>query len=105
MQFFHGRSVRPLGRPRHLLSNGNDGESIRMRLLRFGANGEEKPGLLDDEGAIRDLSGTIVDLTPDLLDDASLARLEAIDPASLPRVKGSPRFGIPVAGSRKFIAI
>jgi 2,4-diketo-3-deoxy-L-fuconate hydrolase len=76
-----------------------------MRLLRFGANGEEKPGLLDDEGAIRDLSGTIVDLTPDLLDYASLARLEAIDPASLPRVGGSPRIGVPVAGTRKFIAI
>jgi 2-keto-4-pentenoate hydratase/2-oxohepta-3-ene-1,7-dioic acid hydratase in catechol pathway len=76
-----------------------------MRLLRFGANGEEKPGLLDDEGAIRDLSGTIVDLTPDLLDYASLARLETIDPASLPRVEGSPRIGVPVASSRKFIAI
>ncbi|HEX7853435.1 MAG TPA: fumarylacetoacetate hydrolase family protein [Sphingobium sp.] len=76
-----------------------------MKLLRFGPAGQEKPGTIDAQGVLRDLSGHIADLTPELLDEAGLARLAAIDPASLPRISGDVRLGVPVAGSRKFIAI
>ena len=76
-----------------------------MKLLRYGVAGREKPGLLDSHGAIRDLSGRISDLTPDQLAPAKLAALAAIDPATLPVVQGKPRLGLPVAGTRKFIAI
>ena len=68
-----------------------------MRLLRYGEMGAEKPGLLDADGRIRDLSGQIDDLTPDQLGPAKLAALAALDPASLPQVDGSPRLGVPIA--------
>ncbi|WP_426041024.1 fumarylacetoacetate hydrolase family protein [Brevundimonas sp. TWP2-3-4b1] len=76
-----------------------------MKLLRYGPSGHEKPGMLDGDGVIRDLSGHVADITPDLIHGEGLARLRAIDPASLPVVEGAPRHGVPVAGSRKFIAI
>jgi 2-keto-4-pentenoate hydratase/2-oxohepta-3-ene-1,7-dioic acid hydratase in catechol pathway len=76
-----------------------------MKLLRYGPLGSEKPGLLDAEGQIRDLSGHIADITPAQLSKDSLAALADIDPASLPLVEGSPRYGVPVSGSGKFIAI
>jgi len=76
-----------------------------MKLLRYGPKGLEKPGFLDSEGRIRDLSGLVPDITPDLLHGAGLARLKAVDPESLPLVEGEPRLGTPVNGSRKFIAI
>lgn len=76
-----------------------------MKLLRYGPKGLEKPGLLDGEGRIRDLSGHVPDITPDLLHGEGLARLRAVDPESLPVVEGEPRLGTPVQGSRKFIAI
>ena len=76
-----------------------------MKLLRYGPKGLEKPGLLDGEGRIRDLSGLVSDITPDLLHGEGLARLKAVDPESLPLVEGEPRLGTPVNGSRKFIAI
>ncbi|RZJ01375.1 MAG: FAA hydrolase family protein [Brevundimonas sp.] len=76
-----------------------------MKLLRYGAKGAEKPGLLDGEGRIRDLSGVVADITPAQLGGEALAALKAIDPASLPLVEGQPRYGVPVNGSRKFIAI
>jgi len=76
-----------------------------MKLLRYGPKGLEKPGLLDGEGRIRDLSGLVPDITPDLLHGEGLARLKAVDPESLPLVEGEPRLGTPVNGSRKFIAI
>jgi 2,4-didehydro-3-deoxy-L-rhamnonate hydrolase len=76
-----------------------------MKLLRYGPVGREKPGLLDSSGVIRDLSGRISDLTPDQLAPAKLAALAALDPKTLPSVDGSPRIGVPVSGSRKFIAI
>lgn len=76
-----------------------------MKLLRYGPKGLEKPGLLDGEGRIRDLSGHVADITPDLLHGAGLARLQAVDPESLPLVEGEPRLGTPVHDSRKFIAI
>ncbi len=76
-----------------------------MKLLRYGPAGQEKPGLLDAEGAIRDLSGHLSDIGPAELSPEGLARLAAIDPASLPKVENAVRYGVPFAGSRKFIAI
>ena len=76
-----------------------------MKLLRYGPKGDEKPGTLDAEGRIRDLSGVVADITPEQLYGPALAALKAIDPTSLPLVEGQPRYGVPVKGSRKFIAI
>ena len=76
-----------------------------MKLLRYGPKGHEKPGLLDADGRIRDLSGVVADLTPDQLWGAGLAALKAVDPKTLPLVEGQPRYGVPVNGVRKFIAI
>ncbi len=76
-----------------------------MKLLRYGPKGQEKPGLLDATGTIRDLSAHVADITPDVLSPAGLARIAAIDPASLPAVEGSPRYGVPINGVRKFIAV
>lgn len=76
-----------------------------MKLLRYGPAGRERPGLLDAAGHVRDLSGTIDDLTPHTLAPASLERLARLDSASLPRVDGAPRLGVPVKGIGKFIAI
>ena len=76
-----------------------------MKLLRFGPLGSEKPGLLDADGRIRDLSGVLADITPDALSPASLATLAAIDPTSVPLVDGNPRHGVPVKNPGKFIAI
>lgn len=74
-----------------------------MKLLRYGPAGQEKPGLLDHAGVIRDLSGVIADLDPASLVD--LDRLRALDPVSLPAVSGNPRIGCPVARVGKFICI
>jgi 2-keto-4-pentenoate hydratase/2-oxohepta-3-ene-1,7-dioic acid hydratase in catechol pathway len=76
-----------------------------MKLLRYGPAGQEKPGLLDANGVLRSLGAHIPDLSGPHLSAQSLARLAALDPADLPAVEGRPRFGVPVAGSRKFIAI
>jgi 2,4-diketo-3-deoxy-L-fuconate hydrolase len=76
-----------------------------MKLVRYGAAGAEKPGLVDVNGAVRDLSGVIADISGLVLSDESIARLKAIDPNSLPKVDGTPRFGAPVANVGKFIAI
>jgi len=76
-----------------------------MKLLRYGPQGQEKPGLVDAEGRIRDLSGMVADLGPAEISPEGLARLKALDPAALPVVEGSPRLGVPVAGTRKFLAI
>jgi ureidoglycolate lyase len=76
-----------------------------MRLLRHGRSGAEKPGLLDAEGRIRDLSGHIDDITPALLANGRLSRLAGLDPASLPRVEGQPRLGPPIAGVPNLVCI
>jgi hypothetical protein len=76
-----------------------------MKLLRYGRPGEEKPGLLDGDGAIRDLSAHIADLTPATITIEAIEGLKAIDPASLPKIEGEQRCGIPVNGIGKFIAI
>ncbi len=76
-----------------------------MKLLRYGPAGQERPGLMADDGTIRDLSGVISDITGAVLAPESLAKLTALDVASLPVVEGTPRYGAPVAGVPKFIAI
>src|SRR6187397_1807826 len=76
-----------------------------MKLLRYGSPGAEKPGLLDSTGAIRDLSGVIPDIAGDVLLPASIAKLQKIDPASLPRVGGTPRIGPCFGRVGNFIAI
>ncbi|MFO7805622.1 MAG: fumarylacetoacetate hydrolase family protein [Paracoccaceae bacterium] len=76
-----------------------------MKLLRFGERGAEKPGMLDNDGAIRDLSGVIPDLAGDALAPASLSRLAMLDLEELPVVEGDPRLGAPIAGTGKFICI
>jgi 2-keto-4-pentenoate hydratase/2-oxohepta-3-ene-1,7-dioic acid hydratase in catechol pathway len=76
-----------------------------MKLLRFGPAGEEKPGLLDADGIIRDLSGHISELGGAALAPASLARLAALRTDSLPRVAGTARLGPCVSGVSKIIAV
>jgi 2,4-didehydro-3-deoxy-L-rhamnonate hydrolase len=76
-----------------------------MKLVRFGNPGAEKPGLIDGNGAIRDLSAHVADFTGANLSPATLGKLRAIDPASLPTAPAGVRLGPPVAGTRSFIAI
>jgi 2,4-didehydro-3-deoxy-L-rhamnonate hydrolase len=76
-----------------------------MKLVRYGAKGAEKPGLIDKSGQLRDLSAHIRDLDGEAYSPASLKKLAEIDPASLPAVSGNPRLGAPVTGISKFVAI
>jgi 2-keto-4-pentenoate hydratase/2-oxohepta-3-ene-1,7-dioic acid hydratase in catechol pathway len=76
-----------------------------MKLLRYGPIGQEKPGALDAQGHIRDLSAVLPDLTPDWLTPKQLAVLSAIDLTTMPIVEAGVRMGVPVAGIRQFIAI
>ncbi|MDB5774294.1 MAG: ureidoglycolate lyase [Herbaspirillum sp.] len=74
-----------------------------MKLLRYGQSGQEKPGLLDSTGRIRDLSAHIHDVNGAALDAATLARLSALDPTTLPQVDGNPRIGACVGNIGKLI--
>jgi len=76
-----------------------------VKLLRYGPPGQEKPGLLDGDGGIRDLSDQVDDIAGDVLTDEGLAALRAIDPASLPRAGGNSRIGPCVGSIGKFICI
>jgi 2-keto-4-pentenoate hydratase/2-oxohepta-3-ene-1,7-dioic acid hydratase in catechol pathway len=76
-----------------------------MKLCRYGPVGQEKPGLIDGDGRIRDLSAHVTDIDGAALGADSLAKLAAIDPASLPLVEGEVRYGPCVTGTRQFIAI
>ena len=76
-----------------------------MKLLRYGPAGREKPGLLDADGRIRDLSAIVPDIAGDALLPESLRRLSGVDPASLPLVSGDPRIGPCVGRIRKFVCI
>ena len=76
-----------------------------MKLLRFGDRGSEKPGLLDADGTIRDLSGHIGDIGPEALGPGALSRLSAVDPASLPTVDPDVRIGPCVADVGKLLCI
>lgn len=74
-----------------------------MKLVRYGERGAEKPGLIDAEGRLRDLSAHVADIAGPVL--ADLSALRAIDPAGLPLVEGNPRYGACVGGIGKFICI
>ena len=76
-----------------------------MKLLRYGPPGAEKPGLLDRDGRMRDLSGVVPDIGGETLTDAGLQKLAALDASSLPLVEGSPRLGPCVARPLNFICI
>ncbi|MFB0899686.1 MAG: fumarylacetoacetate hydrolase family protein [Polaromonas sp.] len=76
-----------------------------MKLVRYGNPGKEKPGLIDADGKLRDLSGVIQDIGPAQLGDAALAKLRRLKTANLPLVRGKPRIGCPVTGVGKFVAI
>ena len=76
-----------------------------MKLLRFGTPGAERPGLLDAEGVVRDLSGVVADIAGDTLSPAVLDQLRAIDPATLPAVEQPGRLGPCVSGVGKFVCI
>jgi len=76
-----------------------------MKLVRFGAHGAEKPGIVDRDGTIRDLSAHVPDFSGANLAPAALAKLAAIDPSSLPKARDGVRLGPPVAGTHNFIAI
>jgi len=76
-----------------------------LKLVRYGTAGLEKPGLIDAQGALRDLSAHIADLRGEHLSSESLARLAALDAASLPEVPGNPRLGPCVAGTGKFVCM
>jgi 2-keto-4-pentenoate hydratase/2-oxohepta-3-ene-1,7-dioic acid hydratase in catechol pathway len=76
-----------------------------MKLLRYGPRGQEKPGMIDRDGQLRDLSGVVKDLTPDALAPASLDKLRQLKPASLPAVSGNPRIGACVADVPKLVCV
>ena len=79
--------------------------AVELKLLRFGPEGEEKPGLLDAQGRIHDLSAHIDDIGPETLSDAALEEIAQIPLSELPLVGGDPRIGVPVMGAGKIIAI
>jgi 2,4-diketo-3-deoxy-L-fuconate hydrolase len=76
-----------------------------MKLVRYGRPGKEKPGLFDEEGRLRDLSGIVADIDPSLLSDKALRKLAKVDYKTLPLVRGNPRLGVPLSGIGKFIGI
>src|SRR5262245_57223911 len=76
-----------------------------MKLVRYGAPGAEKPGLIDGEGKLRDLSRVFKDITPEVLTPPGLKRLRTVKPERLPLVKGRPRLGCPLAGIGKIVCI
>jgi len=76
-----------------------------VKLVRLGGQNKEKPGLLDPNGEVRDLSGVIEDLNPDTLDPQTLQSIKAIDPLTLPRVEAGQRLGPCVGRPGKFVCI
>ena len=79
--------------------------ATELRLVRFGPVGEEKPGLIDDQNQIHDLSAFIEDITPGQLSDEALEEIAAIPLDQIPVVQGDPRLGIPLTGIGKIVAI
>lgn len=76
-----------------------------MKLVRFGQPGREKPGIVDSEGRIRDLSDVVPDIAGDVLNSKGLNKIRKAKVDKLPLVRGTPRFGPCVGGTRNFIAI
>lgn len=79
--------------------------ATELKLMRFGPVGGEKPGLVDAQNQIRDLSAFVDDITPDQLSDAALERIAQIPINQLPVIEGDPRIGVPLTGIGKIIAI
>jgi 2-keto-4-pentenoate hydratase/2-oxohepta-3-ene-1,7-dioic acid hydratase in catechol pathway len=76
-----------------------------MRLVRYGAIGKEKPGVIDAAGVLRDLSRVVKDITPDTLSAAGLKRLRGVKVDRLPAVRGKVRLGCPLSGIGKMVCI
>ena len=76
-----------------------------MKLCRYGKNGFEKPGMIDAQGNIRDLSAVVEQIDQGTISPAGLAKLRKIKAETLPLVKGEPRLGVPYIGISKFVAI
>lgn len=76
-----------------------------MKLIRYGAAGAERPGLVDEDGGLRDLLGEIADIGPETVTPEGLDRLRALDPADLPQVAGSPRLGPPLGNIAKIVCV
>ncbi len=76
-----------------------------MKIVRYGPSGKEKPGLIDANGTLRDLGAHVGDIAGDVLSDAGLAKLKALDPSSLPAVDGTPRMGPCVGQIQKILCI
>jgi len=76
-----------------------------MKLVRYGDRGDEKPGLIDGSGGLRDLSNEIEDITPDIITPSGVKSLKSIEIKKLPTVSGNPRLGIPISGIPKIVAI
>ena len=76
-----------------------------MKLVRYGEAGKEKPGILDAQGAIRDLSGVVKDIDATTVSPEGLAKLKGVNVESLPKVSGTPRLGSPIANVPKLICI
>ena len=76
-----------------------------MKLLRYGDLGQEKPGILDSDGNLRDLSNTISDINGDFLSQGGIEKINKLDLDILPKVLGNPRLGLPVSGTPKLICI
>jgi 2-keto-4-pentenoate hydratase/2-oxohepta-3-ene-1,7-dioic acid hydratase in catechol pathway len=76
-----------------------------MKLVRYGRPGKEKPGLFDEDGRLRDLSGIVADIDGAMLSDRALRKIAKVDYKTLPLVRGNPRLGVPVAKIGKFIGI
>src|SRR3981189_225333 len=76
-----------------------------MKLVRYGAIGQEKPGLIDKSGQLRDFQAQVKDLNGEAYTPASLAKLAGLAPSKLPAIDGKPRIGAPVSGISKFVAI
>ena len=76
-----------------------------MKLCRYGKAGYEKPGVIDSEGRLRDLSKVVDSIGPNEISPRGLKMLTRLKPETLPPVNGSPRFGVPHVGIGKFVAI
>ena len=76
-----------------------------MKLVRYGDVGFEKPGLIDEQGVLRDLSRVVPDINAETITPGGLAEIAALEFSSMPRVDDCPRFGFPVAGIPKIVAI
>ncbi|MGI4946975.1 MAG: fumarylacetoacetate hydrolase family protein, partial [Janthinobacterium lividum] len=76
-----------------------------MKLLRVGPHGSERPAMLDGQGTLRDLSAVVRDIDADALSPAGLAKLAALDPATLPTIEGNPRIGPPVPRPTNYVCI